>query len=240
MNAPLAACSLERNGDDAVLTLRGEWRLQRLSELRSELRGLALDALAAGAARIDGRSLAAIDTAAALLLWHAVQAAGAEPARIALDGFDPATGASWSWCASACRGPACARLPVRTGMLAQLGMQAVSFGALVAGPVAVLGLTLAEIARVVARPSLLRKRELMAQFGQVCVLAIPVILLVTFLIGTIVAYLLGLQAEQYGANIFVVDGVALGMVREFSPIIVATIVAGRSGRRSRRSSAPCG
>ena len=229
MNAPLAACSLERNGDDAVLTLRGEWRLQRLSELRSELRGLALDALAAGAARIDGRSLAAIDTAAALLLWHAVQAAGAEPARIALDGFDPRHRRILELVRERLPRTGGARPPVRTGMLAQLGMQAVSFGALVAGHVAFLGLTLAEIARVVARPSLLRKRELMAQFGQVCVLAIPVILLVTFLIGTIVAYLLGLQAEQYGANIFVVDGVALGMVREFSPIIVATIVAGRSG-----------
>ncbi|MCB1995710.1 MAG: ABC transporter permease, partial [Rhodoferax sp.] len=43
------------------------------------------------------------------------------------------------------------------------------------------------------------------------------------------AYLLGLQAEKYGANLFVVDGVAIGATREFAPIIVAVIVAGRSG-----------
>jgi len=59
--------------------------------------------------------------------------------------------------------------------------------------------------------------------------AIPVVALVTFLIGVVMAYMLGLQAEKYGANIFVVDGVALGMAREFSPLIVATIMAGRSG-----------
>jgi phospholipid/cholesterol/gamma-HCH transport system permease protein len=56
-----------------------------------------------------------------------------------------------------------------------------------------------------------------------------VVALVTFLIGVVMAYMLGLQAEKYGANIFVVDGVALGMTREFSPLIVATIMAGRSG-----------
>jgi len=52
---------------------------------------------------------------------------------------------------------------------------------------------------------------------------------VTLLIGIVIAYLLGLQAEKYGANIFVVDGVGIGATREFAPIIVAVIVAGRSG-----------
>jgi phospholipid/cholesterol/gamma-HCH transport system permease protein len=59
--------------------------------------------------------------------------------------------------------------------------------------------------------------------------AIPVVALVTFLIGIVIAYLLGLQAEKYGANLFVVDGVGIGATREFAPIIVAVIVAGRSG-----------
>jgi phospholipid/cholesterol/gamma-HCH transport system permease protein len=43
------------------------------------------------------------------------------------------------------------------------------------------------------------------------------------------AYLLGMQASQYGANIFVVDGVAIGMTRELAPLLVAIIMAGRSG-----------
>ena len=78
-------------------------------------------------------------------------------------------------------------------------------------------------------PRRLRVHELFAQLGQVGVQAIPVVALVTFLIGVVMAYMLGLQAEKYGASIFVVDGVALGMTREFSPLIVATIMAGRSG-----------
>jgi phospholipid/cholesterol/gamma-HCH transport system permease protein len=79
------------------------------------------------------------------------------------------------------------------------------------------------------RPGVVRWRELATQLAQTGVSAIPVVVLVTFLIGVVFAYLLGLQATLYGANIFVVDGVALGMTREFSPLIGATIVAGRSG-----------
>jgi len=43
------------------------------------------------------------------------------------------------------------------------------------------------------------------------------------------AYLLGDQAQQYGASIFVVDGLLLAILREVSPIIVAVLVAGRTG-----------
>jgi phospholipid/cholesterol/gamma-HCH transport system permease protein len=97
------------------------------------------------------------------------------------------------------------------------------------GHLGYLGLVLGALGTVLLRPARLRLRELFAQLSQTGVSALPVIVLVTFLIGLIMAYLLGLQASQYGANIFVVDGVALGMVREFSPLIVAVIVAGRSG-----------
>jgi phospholipid/cholesterol/gamma-HCH transport system permease protein len=53
--------------------------------------------------------------------------------------------------------------------------------------------------------------------------------LVTFLIGMVLAYLFGMQAEKYGASIFVVDAVAIGATREIAPLLVAVIMAGRSG-----------
>ena len=53
--------------------------------------------------------------------------------------------------------------------------------------------------------------------------------LVTFLIGVVIAYLVADQIQKYGGNIFIVDGIALAIGRELSPLIVATVVAGRSG-----------
>ena len=83
--------------------------------------------------------------------------------------------------------------------------------------------------RVLKKPSQLRVNEIIVQLEHVFLNAIPVVLLVNFLIGIVIAYLFGIQIERYGASIFVVDGSALAVCRELSPILVAIIVAGRSG-----------
>jgi phospholipid/cholesterol/gamma-HCH transport system permease protein len=68
-----------------------------------------------------------------------------------------------------------------------------------------------------------------AQVRDVFVGAIPIVSAMLFLLGVVFAYLLGDQARQYGANIFVVDGILLAVLREVSPVIVAVLVAGRTG-----------
>ena len=59
--------------------------------------------------------------------------------------------------------------------------------------------------------------------------ALPIVGLLSFLLGIVVAYQGAAQLRQYGANIFVADLVGLSMLREFAPLITAIIVAGRSG-----------
>jgi phospholipid/cholesterol/gamma-HCH transport system permease protein len=59
--------------------------------------------------------------------------------------------------------------------------------------------------------------------------ALPIVGLLSFLLGVVVAYQGADQLRQYGANIFVADLVGLSMLREFAPLITAIIVAGRSG-----------
>ncbi|MDP3478329.1 MAG: MlaE family lipid ABC transporter permease subunit [Desulfoprunum sp.] len=59
--------------------------------------------------------------------------------------------------------------------------------------------------------------------------ALPIIGLTAFLLGIVVAYQGADQLRHYGANIFVVDLVGFAMLREFSPLITAIIIAGRSG-----------
>ena len=114
-------------------------------------------------------------------------------------------------------------------MLEGIGRRTIEVGHSVLGHVNLLGAAVIGIGYSILHPHTVRMRELTAQFEQVCLNAIPVVALVTLLIGVVIAYLLGLQAEQFGANIFVVDGVGIGATREFAPIIVAVIVAGRSG-----------
>jgi phospholipid/cholesterol/gamma-HCH transport system permease protein len=59
--------------------------------------------------------------------------------------------------------------------------------------------------------------------------ALPIIGLLIFLLGVVVAYQGGRQLKIYGANIFIVEMVGLVMLRELAPLIAAIIVAGRTG-----------
>jgi len=58
---------------------------------------------------------------------------------------------------------------------------------------------------------------------------VPVVLLVGFLLGVIIAFDIGLVAQQFGAVIFVVNGVGVAMLRELGPLMTAIVFAGRTG-----------
>ncbi len=79
------------------------------------------------------------------------------------------------------------------------------------------------------RPGLRRKGEVVHQGGLIGVNALPIIGLISFLIGFILALQSAIQLRQFGANIYVADLVAIAMVSEMGPLITAIMVAGRSG-----------
>ena len=58
--------------------------------------------------------------------------------------------------------------------------------------------------------------------------ALPIVALLSFLIGVVLAYQMGLQLETYGANIFIAYLSGMAIFREFAPLITAIIVAGRT------------
>jgi phospholipid/cholesterol/gamma-HCH transport system permease protein len=80
-----------------------------------------------------------------------------------------------------------------------------------------------------AHPSRLRWRPVLFNLHIAGVRALPIVGLLSFLLGIVVAYQGADQLRQYGANIFVADLVGLSMLREFAPLITAIIIAGRSG-----------
>ena len=61
------------------------------------------------------------------------------------------------------------------------------------------------------------------------VLAIAIVALISVLVGMILAYLGSVQLRQFGAEVYVANLVALGMVREMAPLMTAVIMAGRTG-----------
>ena len=213
----------ERGADASspgVLRLAGAWRLAALGDIDTELTGLYLNTPLV----VDGANVAEIDSAAALALLRHLP-----PDHVRWQGFDDNQLRIIEQVGR--RIAEVSTLPPhhRERTMEGIGRWAIAIGRVVGGHLAFLGAAVTGLALSVLHPARLRVKELSAQFEQVCLNAIPVVALVTLLIGIVVTYLLGLQAKQYGANIFVVDGVGIGATREFAPIIVAIIVAGRSG-----------
>ncbi len=74
-----------------------------------------------------------------------------------------------------------------------------------------------------------RKGSFVEQAVQIGANALPIVGLMSFLIGLVLALQSAAQLREFGANIFIVDLIVIAMMREMGPLITAIIVAGRSG-----------
>ncbi len=78
-------------------------------------------------------------------------------------------------------------------------------------------------------PRSIRWEDLLFYMKRAGVEGLPIIGLINFLLGLIIAFMSSLQLKQFGANIYVAQLVGVAMVTELGPIMTAIIVAGRSG-----------
>jgi phospholipid/cholesterol/gamma-HCH transport system permease protein len=124
--------------------------------------------------------------------------------------------------------PAPARNPV-LGKVEDLGRDAFSATQDVAVFVEMLGSLFLAIVGVLRRPRSLRMTSLVYQLYRVGWQAIPIIVLITFLIGAIIAQQGIFHFRKFGADSYVVDMVGILVLRELGVLIVAIMVAGRSG-----------
>ncbi|MCJ9706263.1 MULTISPECIES: ABC transporter permease [unclassified Bradyrhizobium] len=116
-----------------------------------------------------------------------------------------------------------------TGMLEQIGRTVAGVGGTVAGLVDMLGAVLAAGFRVLIHPRSFRLTSTVHHMEQVCWRAVPIIVLITFLIGCIIAQQGIFHFRRFGADIFVVDMLGVLVLREIGVLLVAIMVAGRSG-----------
>lgn len=92
-----------------------------------------------------------------------------------------------------------------------------------------LGLTLHRLVRTILMPRRLRRAALVSQMEETGLKAIPIVALMGFLIGVVLAFQGATQLKQFGAEIFVVELISISVLRELGILLTAIIVAGRSG-----------
>lgn len=210
-------------GEVPELHLAGDWTLcalrRDLPRLRTQLADLAKEV------SWDLSEVDRLDSFGALLVWNAWGRRW--PARLTLpEGLRPAIEAVAR--AVAVEWPRVRRWRPDDALV-DLGQTNFRFVRAGLDFLALLGQLVLDWGRLLFQPAGWPLKEFSANLFRVGAQAMPVAGLVGFLIGVVLSYLSALQLKTFGADIYIVNILGLGIIRELGPVLVSVLVAGRSG-----------
>ena len=221
--AEFAAIRCESDG----CRCQGQWTLDGVEALDAQLRGIRWPA---GEVRLDGAGIQAIDTTGALRLLGLVAELERDGRQVHLIQFRAEHQALLDLVRERRATAGTIPSPPRTqGGLERLGRSVGFYTIRAIGFLAFVGEAATALARLALHPGRFRWRALFGNIETAGVNALPIIALLSFMMGIVIAYQGGQQLKTYGANIFIVELVSLTMLRELAPLITAIIVAGRTG-----------
>jgi phospholipid/cholesterol/gamma-HCH transport system permease protein len=224
---------LQAEGDGLVLRAGGRWLVASAGALDRALRRL--DSVAAGTRlRIDLSGVERLDTVGAWLVLRTRRELEARGVATSLENVAEAFAPLLDQVA---KGEPPALEQFRPQSLAQSVLGAVArigestFNGLSSGRelVGFFGLVVMTLSRTLRHPSRVRYLSLVTQMDRTGVTALPILGLLSFLIGVVVAYQGADQLRRFGAEIFTVNLLGVGILRELGGLLTAIIVAGRSG-----------
>jgi phospholipid/cholesterol/gamma-HCH transport system permease protein len=130
--------------------------------------------------------------------------------------------------------PAALRAPREEHVEQLHGVEEVGHAALtvtrdIVNQIAFVGETSSALWYAIKHPRRVRWKDVWYTCEQVGVNALPIVALISFLIGIIIAFQSAVPMRQYGAELFVADLVGLSILRELGPLMTAILLAGRSG-----------
>lgn len=111
----------------------------------------------------------------------------------------------------------------------EVGRVTVSLGRDLASLISFIGELTVWLARAAVRPALIRRDEALRTAEVAGANAIPIVVLIGFLMGMVIAFQSAGPMAAFGAELFIVDIVAVSMLRELGPIMTAIVIAGRTG-----------
>ncbi|MBX9915077.1 MAG: ABC transporter permease [Pseudomonadaceae bacterium] len=216
--------------DPHQVRIQGAWTLPQYAALEQLMARLALPL--SGAQPVDFSQLSALDTAGAALL---VRLFGPARVRQLLDTPECLPAARQALLltvlAALDNSAAAASSIAPSGpraWLAQLGMLVTGMAQHLLGLLSFIGLIFVTLSRSLLHPSRWRLTALVAQIQQTGLNAAPIVALLTFLVGAVVAFLGATVLARFGASIYTVMLVAVSFLREFGVLLTAILLAGRT------------
>lgn len=225
---PASARSEIRAVADGVLEihLAGSWQLDGDLPAFDEVK-TALDA-GARSVQFDSRELAEWDTGLLTFLLRVIEAGAERNIEVDRTGL-PKGARRLLEMAAAIPEQVITHAEERPGPLARLGMATLRF--FQGGPemLRFLGEITLSIGRLLTGRARFNRADLWLEVEEVGPRAVPIVSVISFLVGLILAYLGADQLRLVGAQIFIADLVAIGMVREIGALMTGIIIAGRTG-----------
>ena len=229
--SPPGSLQRQSNSDTqaATLTVGGDWTLAHYAALRGEVERIRRQVTEADQVELD--AIGELDTAGAGLL---VELLGTE--RLArLNDWAPqlpaARQALLKTVAAALDKPEAAQAPATNGLadvLAHVGRTVHGVWDQQRTLLGFIGLTLQTLFTVMLNPRRWRVTSLVSHIEQTGLDAIPIVALLTFLVGAVVAFLGATVLADFGATIYTVNLVAFSFLREFGVLLAAILLAGRT------------
>lgn len=225
-STPVATLAIDRSETGARVVLAGDLALAGVETVASRLAAIR----GPGPVLIDGAGIEAFDTAGAWAIATLRRRLADEGTEVRIEGLAPER-ATLLATVEASLPPDPVPAPRPNPLLLWLD----GFGERVAGSWATLieilglfGTVIARLGGVLLHPSRLRLTSVVAHMQSAGLDAVPIAALMAFLIGVVLAYMGAVQLRQFGAEIFVVDLIAISVLRELGILLTAIIVAGRS------------
>jgi len=225
-DADAPSLRLAGEGGARVLHLGGRLDLRHVAALHAGLAELGAD----GPLTVDLADVAALDTAGAWALSVLAARHAAAGHDVTWQGARADHAAILQTVAEALP-DAPSELPPRASLLdllERLGRATASFASFLLELLAMLGIFADRLARALIRPREFRLTSLVHHCHEVGVKAVPIVALMAFLIGVVLAFQGSAQLRQFGAEVFVVDLIAISILRELGILLTAIIVAGRT------------
>lgn len=212
--------------NDSVVRCEGSWTIPHLTMLNRRLTTIQWPVVEDVV--WDVMNIRAMDTGGAMMLYRTITELRSQGKRVSVEGLRPEfedlvqmVSGHWD---RICEGtPVPEKIQERLqGWMVQQTQQALN-------GVGFIGEAAVHAFRAVRQPSLIRWKAMFHSLELDGFHALPITGLLAFLMGVVIAYQGAEQLRQFGANIFVVDLVGISLFREISPLIVAILIAGRSG-----------
>ena len=225
--AMLADYQLEMDGQTLIVKAFGNWTIEQAGQLDGRL-SLDVGKLTYNIVNYDMSEIEDLDTSGAYLLARAIRYGMAKA-----ESWDVSNGTQghrtlMSAATSAVLGREPARKRQWYDIFVRVGMATARFWNEFIETLAFIGHFFVVFGRVLASPRRLRWKSIVNLIESVGLDAAPIVMVLSFFIGAVIAYMGANLLASFGASVFMVDLVGFSVLRELAVIITAILLAGRS------------